>query len=401
MIVSLSIDNFLRIKAVQIKPDGSLVQITGRNNAGKSSILNAIQAVLGGRGAEPDEPIRRGADVARVAVVIDDKYLVEKVWDNGQSKLKVTSPDGKKKYASPQTLLNELYADIGFDPLAFTRAKPSAQAETLRKLAGLDFTEIDASFQAVYDDRTDVNRQIKTLVAQLKDMPEVEAPDREIDLAALAKDLADGQADHERYRQNDAMLKLTKANIARLEAELLEVTRQSGALQLKLVTPPASDLERLEAAIGEAEQTNRLVRQRQARRAKDIELGEAERESESYTDTLDTLRADRRLMIEAAEMPLDGLGFDDDGLITYNGIPFSQASQSEQLRISTAIGMKLNPGGVILIRDGSLLDTEHLAMLEEMTAKAGACVWLERVTDGEQVGIVIEDGAVVEPVAAA
>ena len=182
----------------------------------------------------------------------------------------------------------------------------------------------------------------------------------------------------------------------RVKAELLGITRETGAIELKILNPPTSAPQRLQEAIGEARATNERVRLHLARYAKVAELRGCRKESQAFTEEIETLRADRRLMIEAADMPLEGLGFGDDGLITYNRIPFSQASQSEQLRISTAIGMKLNPGGVILIRDGSLLDTEHLAMLEEMTDKAGACVWIERVSDGEQIGFTIEDGNLVE-----
>ncbi len=41
-IISLQAENIKRLTAVEIKPDGALVQITGRNGAGKSSVLDAI-----------------------------------------------------------------------------------------------------------------------------------------------------------------------------------------------------------------------------------------------------------------------------------------------------------------------------------------------------------------------
>ena len=47
-IVSLQAENFKRLKAVEIKPDGSTVVITGKNAQGKSSILDSIFAAVGG-----------------------------------------------------------------------------------------------------------------------------------------------------------------------------------------------------------------------------------------------------------------------------------------------------------------------------------------------------------------
>lgn len=99
-----------------------------------------------------------------------------------------------------------------------------------------------------------------------------------------------------------------------------------------------------------------------------------------------------------AEFPVDGLGFDDSG-VTYQGVPFAQASAAEQLRVSVAIAMALNPTvRVIRIADGSLLDSENVALIGEMAADRGYQVWLETVRDAgaDGPGIVIEDGQVAE-----
>jgi hypothetical protein len=89
-----------------------------------------------------------------------------------------------------------------------------------------------------------------------------------------------------------------------------------------------------------------------------------------------------------------GLGFDDDG-VTYNGVPFSQCSSAEQLRVSLGVAMALNPRiRVLRITDGSLLDAENLAVIEEMADLQDFQVWIERVAEDGEVGVVIEDGAV-------
>ena len=60
-----------------------------------------------------------------------------------------------------------------------------------------------------------------------------------------------------------------------------------------------------------------------------------------------------------------------------------------------AIGLALNPKlPVLLIRDGSLLDEDHLEMLAKMAEDADAQVWIERVGDKDKTAVVIEDGAV-------
>lgn len=434
MITQLSIENFMRIKAVEIRPDGSLVQITGKNGAGKSAVLNAIQAVLGGKGAEPPDPIHHGADSGRIAVLIDvqcpdcdsqgsaesddgvkhtkeemlpcetctgtgriDKYRVEKIFENGTSKLVVTSPDGKIKFSSPQALLNALYSDIGFDPAALLRMKRADRDEMFRELVGLDFADIEARITAAFDTRTDIGRAVRTVEAQIKDLPEVEAPDVAVKLTdLLAERDAAHQKAYENQQRDDKIRRCMKvvgdlaAHIECLQEELagekqnLDSARGSSAHVLP-------DIDEITEKINSAQMTNHRVRQRQSRQAKLDQLRDLRDQEAGLTHEVEALRSDKRNLIEAAEMPIEGLDYGDDG-ITYNGVPLEQASQSEQLLVWTAIGLALNPGGVVLIREGSFLDTEHLAELEDFVEANGGCVWLERVTDGQNVGVVIEEG---------
>ena len=58
-ILQLEAENVKRLKVVSIKPDGSLVQITGANGEGKSSVLDAIYYALAGTKGIPSEPGRR------------------------------------------------------------------------------------------------------------------------------------------------------------------------------------------------------------------------------------------------------------------------------------------------------------------------------------------------------
>ena len=98
--------------------------------------------------------------------------------------------------------------------------------------------------------------------------------------------------------------------------------------------------------------------------------------------------------IAGAAMPVDGLGF-GAGVVTYNGVPFDQASSAEQLRVSMGIAIAANPKlRVIRITDGSLLDEDSLAAIGEMAKAADFQVFVEVVDSSGTVGIVIEDGLV-------
>lgn len=59
------------------------------------------------------------------------------------------------------------------------------------------------------------------------------------------------------------------------------------------------------------------------------------------------------------------------------------------------MAMALNPRlRVIRIMNGSFLDADSMATIATMAADKDYQVWVERVSDGTSVGVVLEDGEV-------
>ena len=109
---------------------------------------------------------------------------------------------------------------------------------------------------------------------------------------------------------------------------------------------------------------------------------------------LDQIDLDKSAALAETKKPIDGLSFDANG-VTFVGIPFGQCSSAEQLRVSVAMALAMNPKlKVLLIRDGSLLDENSLKILSEMAEASDAQVWMERVSKGGEVSVIIEDGEV-------
>ena len=148
-------------------------------------------------------------------------------------------------------------------------------------------------------------------------------------------------------------------------------------------------------AIAIISQTNGRVQDKRRRKEAAVDLAKAQTEAAWMDARLAEIKAEKTATLMATAFPVPGLGFDDDG-VTLNGLPLDQASGAEQLRVSLAMGLALNPTlRVILIRDGSLLDSRSIAMVQEMATEAKAQVWLESVGTGG-VGVTMEDGMVVE-----
>lgn len=421
-LVSLEIDNVKRLKAVRISPDGNVVTIAGENGQGKSSVLDSIEYLFGGRETHPAEVIRRGAETARIVGRIDG-LVVERRFTAKGTVLEVRSEDGAK-YPSPQTVVDKLYGALTFDPLRFLQLEPKKQADQLRQLGGLDFAELDARRQAVFEKRTEVNAQGKSMRARFDAMPvpPADVPEKPVSLDQL---LAEQDKLQEEKRANDgvrqlqreleqkaaeartkatrstelvdnlrAQLRLAEADLQKdvLQAEHLGKERDAFAPRVQALVDP--DLAELYRRMKQLEATNDLVRAAAARRRLDAELAALRESKTKLENELNAIDATKAEALKKAKLPVEGLGFDENGL-TFNGLPLEQASQAERIRVAVAMGIAANPKmKVILVRDASLLDTKSLQLMVEMAAAAGFQVWLERVSSDRTVGVVIEDGEV-------
>lgn len=428
-ITRLEVSNFKRIRAVTIEPKGAVVQVRGKNGAGKSSVLDSIAALFGGEKLCPKEPIRRGEKEAMVRARVD-KYaefgpvIAERKFrlsEDGTttSTLKLYRDDGLK-LDRPQKRLDELIGVLSFDPLQFSRLAPKEQAETLRKLVGVDFSLLDARRRTAYDARTVANRQVGQLRARLDALPAVEAPDALLSAAELLEEQDRRRAQHdenegtrrelaaakERYREVERRIIVGREDIANLEKALsearallaadekdLEAAKHHGQkvkAEVEALADP--DLEEIPRKLREVEAVNDRVRQKQARATLAGELAAAEEEAKKFDFEIAAIDAQKQGTLEAAKFPVPGLAFDEAG-VTFGGLPLENASDAQQLRISVAIGAALNPGlRAMRVKDGSLLDEDSLELLREEAEKADLQVFLEQVGEGE--GILIVDGQV-------
>lgn len=406
-IIALTASNFKRLKAVTITPEGDIVQVTGPNGAGKSSVLDAIQAALGGTRLAPSEPIRRGQKTAEIVLDLGD-LKVERTFKAGSNPtLVVTTAEGAK-LPSPQAVLDKLTGALTFDPLAFTRLDAKAQADTLRKIAGLDFTKQDAQRRQLYEDRTGINRQIKALEPRIAACPLVVAPDEEVSAAdiatrlnlalqhkgrneALRRQHADEQA--RQNRANDAVTRAEETlRLALAEQEAAD--KSVAALERTLASLSEPDVASIQAEMAKVDETNNKVRQKRERQRLRGELEQLQTQVADIESKMQAIDEAKAQAIAAANLPIPGLGIDDEG-VTLDGLPFAQASSAQQLRASVAIGFAHKPQlRVMLVREGSLLDSEGMKLLGAIAAEYDAQVWVEKVTDGEPIGVVIEDGEV-------
>lgn len=410
-LVKMRAENIKRIKEVEITPDGNLVQITGKNSAGKSSLLDSIMYALAGGRSIPKKAIREGAEKGVVTIDLNDLIVTRTITEKG-SYLKVEAKDGAQ-YPKAQEKLDNIVGALSFDPLEFSQMDAKKQRELLLELVGLNTEEIDSERQEVFDRRTDVRRDLKRLQAEAdaalervpEDMRNLSKEPEEIVVSSSMQKLAGLQEELRQYNQIEADLKDTQREIADRKERIEELRKQVEVWESKearLLKEKAnaekspSELEReievVKKEIDSSDTHNGNVRAYREAKKLQSRVKDLDTEVAGLTGEIEELDDEKQKLIESAEMPVEGLGFDADG-VTYNGIPFTELSASEKLRISVAMGMAMNPElRLILVRDGSLLDADNLEVIKEMAEKDDYMVIIEMVADNAGVGFYLEDG---------
>jgi len=423
-IVSLQAENVKKLVAVRIDPRGNLVQITGKNGAGKTSVLDSIWWVLAGAGSVQKAPIRKGQERATIKMdmgeLIATRTFARKEDGGFTTSIAVENAEGAR-FPSPQKLLDSLLGSLTFDPLEFARMKPKDQFDTLKRFVpGVDFAAIDNANRGDFAKRTEVNRRAKEAETRAGAiaMPPI-TPAERIDESALVDELAavgEHNAELERRKERrqqvaeEAKAKRlkaeeyrTKAAELRQQAEAAENTaagldEAAGTLEDKLSTaealPEPKDAAEVRRRLEAAKQSNAVL-DHIARRTELLEEArKLEAEAKTITERMEARELEKREAIAKAELPVPGIGFGEES-ITLNSVPFEQASSAEQLRASLAIAMASNPRlRVIRVREGSLLDEDGYRIVAEMAAERDFQVWVEQVDSSGKVGFVLEDGQV-------
>lgn len=421
-IVQLTVENVKRVQAVTITPKGSTVVIGGLNRQGKSSTLDAIAYALGGGKLIPSEPIRKGAKHARIEVDLGELIVERKFTKNG-STLTVTPKDGPK-FASPQTVLDKLIGKLSFDPLVFLDMKPADQLKTLKELVGINFDDLDAKREKLYDERKDLNRDAKNLEGQLEGIPEHSDAPEPVKIESLMVQIEEaetynGQAEEMEIQLGDAQRNVERhvEEFQRCEREIDELRQKAISLQEKqkqhashqsefeqkvetlqqqIAVFEKKDTAPLKEQIRSAEEINQRVREREQRKIVAKEMRSKTADAMKLTLAIEDIDAQKEARLAQAKFPVPGLSFGEDGVLL-NNIPLEQASSREQIETVVGIGFAMNPGlKIALVRNASLIDDEGLATIAQIAEEKGGQIWLERVGHGKECQVIIEDGLVAE-----
>lgn len=407
----IDIKNYRRIRRAHLIVQGNTIVVSGLNEQGKSSFLNAIENLLGGKDYQPAVPVRKGAKEAQII-----GRLKTKDGRTLKATVTITAPENRRvltvedettgaKQSSPQALLASFWDELTFDPTAFLAKKADEQVNMLKGMAGLDFTAKDKKRAELYAERTKVNTAADAARARLATLPAYpDAPAAEESSGAIIAEIEAMQTHNnsiapldqnvqtaqfgvtsgiEKVKEIDDSIASCQTQIDGLlkQIELLKKTKVEreltvenrkkglGAAQAARLAVQAKDVEPLKLKLAGLETANAKVRANAARTAAAEEAAAKAKESDRLTSEIDQIDEDKAEAMRSAKFPVEGLSFNENGVM-FDGLPLDQASDMRRVAIGVEMAAKTYPDKrIMLVRHGNFFDEAHFPILNEIAEK--------------------------------
>lgn len=410
-IESLIIRNFKRVRFAEIefKQDGSTI-LGGENRQGKSTFLDAIKALLGGKKYLPSNIHNEESEgaTALIRTKLSNGIEVERSGKNGALKVLV---DGKK---GNQSTLNEFLNEFALDISKFIRSTEKEKAELLIKHLGiaekLEF--LDEKIKKIFTQRSVANADTarKQKLAESITVYD-EAPIERVEVVSLVAEL------QTKTKENDRLNDLTeersriredgikankkieelKAQIQEIEENKIDLLEKYNVIDSEIKEFVYHDLDGIQSKIENAESLNHMFDSNQKGIELKKEFEAVKKEAQDLSDSLDEARQQRKKLVEGIKLPLPGLSIEGESL-TYNGQKWDCMSGAERLTVATAISRAFKPDcGFVLVDELEQMDWKTIEQFNTWAIEEGIQIIGAMVCDDDKAGenvIIIEDGRV-------
>lgn len=403
---SLELENVKRVKAVKLEPTkNGLTVVGGKNNQGKTSVLDAIAWALGGAKYKPSQAQREGSLVEpQLHIELSNGIIVERLGKNGS--LKVIDPSGQK---GNQSLLDSFISQFALDLPKFMEADKNTKAKILLQIIGVgdQLSVFDKRESELYNRRTEIGHIADQKKKYADEMVQWDGvPEEIVSAAELIQQQQEILARNGRNQELRNQVKNLEAQKTLLEQRIEEAQKTLNAMheqfaelmeKLSIANTNAKDLQdestaELEESIANIDSTNAKVRDNLNKQRAQEEADEYKRQYGDLTTQIEDIRKSRMELLNGVEMPLQDLSVQDGELI-YKGQKWDNMSGSDQLKVATAIVRKTNPKcGFVLLDKLEQMDVDTMKEFGKWLQDNNLQAIATRVSTGDECSIFIEDG---------
>lgn len=418
-IVRLQIRSFLGIKELDIKP-GKVTVITGANEVGKTSIIEAIREGFQAKGKQP-QLVRLGEDKAEILIDLGEMQVDRRITDTGNY-LDVKTHGAKLD--SPQSFLNDLIGSaLSFNPVDFFLAGAKQQREMLLQAIPIVVTDDDLNewFGATFDVDTDqhgleVLSDVEKAAYELRHAMAAVKKDQQATVDVLGEKIPDG-FDVEGWRAADvsqihAEIQAAadaEAQKAQLEKNMVEVQHQQDTVE-KTIANLKSQLEQKEmessvlidnytefemefhaievpdasvakSKLNEYSEAKAILHDVDALEEAANKLVETDATWQVWDNAVTVAREKPQELLDQANIPIEGLVVTAEA-ITLNGVTIENLSDSQKVKFGLQVVKSLNPDFRVICIDGAeKLDRNSLNILLAEAADDDFQYFITRVVD--------------------
>jgi energy-coupling factor transporter ATP-binding protein EcfA2 len=187
-IESIEVKSIKAISHLQVNFKGQTAIITGANNSGKSTLLNALRQRM--QSVKVDFTVKENEEDGSYEMrLTTGEQFIWKVKANGNDSMTFISKDGIKGSLT-QEIIQKYFAPM-FDIDKFLNASPKDRSLMLQKMVGLDFSKIDAEYNGAYQERALAKRMLDSLPAV--EVCDPLLPEQAIDLSKLQNEIMEAE----------------------------------------------------------------------------------------------------------------------------------------------------------------------------------------------------------------
>jgi hypothetical protein len=375
----ITVENLKAVSKMTATFNGCTAIIVGGNNKGKSSFLKSLPERM--RGNKTDLILKKGEKegFAEWELTTGEKFI----WSfDGKKEKMVFISERNIKQSVTKDLCNAYFPKV-FDVDKFLSDTPAKQTETLKKLSGIDFSELDRVYQAAYEERTYANKKVAEAKALLTDidtnLPKEPLPTIELEnkLANISSHNQIWLNKNEQFKtkqqlvsDNEKEIEALKQKIKMLEqknsvlnGEIFELDAWLDDENNKLILESTTialrnDLLQIRTKNNEIEANNKAFQQQ-------LIYDKAVENAAIADKEVKRIEAEKVDAIKSSALP-EGFSFNNDG-ITYNGFPFNKEQLSSSGIYIAALKLAAIGLGEVktLHFDASYLDKNSLAEIEK------------------------------------
>lgn len=438
-VAGIQIKNVLGVEELEITPEGNIIEVSGRNGQGKTSIMEAIKDAVGQ--SNYSNLLRNGEEKGEVVLDLGDMLLKKTYKQNGETlKLegRVAGTDSMTNISRPASVIKGLINPNSIDPVRLLTSKPK---DLLDAVLGALPMKVDSSrmmnilntvyqatdehalvtigkvVKAITEERKLVNRDAKT-AKTTREQLEATLPENVETTEELQAKISDNLNKIDSIKQNARKVaRETRFKFAQqISEKSIEISTIAGEIEDLL--EKVQELKDAQAELSSELRVLETERDKESEAAMERELGkedqyvqenvqlseeisrigihentqkqvrewiakesEAVKTSNVYTEQLKNLQAYKEELCQ--DLPIKGLAI-TDGMLSMNGIPFQTLNTAARVDLVLELA-KLSAGklGLVILDNSECMDSETYKEFLNKASQTDLTFVVARVTDDE------------------